>query len=396
MAQQENKQVGLSNNLLRWLYFFLTLVFAVLMIAIMVLQNSEGFTLLGITWNVNNVNPMIDRIKNISSLPGEEIFKTFVVLAVAVYQFAGTIVFLVLFIILLVQLFALLGSSKNRKKVEQRFRRAFRALVGVAVFFFMFDSFIQISGGTVGKSYIFEVALLGGMFFLNTCFYILRKNVVNGFDLGSFIYSIVEFIGVGIALYLIAFGLKEPFMATTIKQVIDMSTKGGQPTMEFFMSLGGATVRLVGFFLALSMIRRVVRFYPNNDKKGVGRSTPFAINGLFGKSIACIVIFVVAGVTLQIAKVYDTIPNALIKDGALLMVVVLAIAICLKISYKINYNEERAKRGLSKEEDSDEEDGDEDNEPAPAPKKEPAPQVEETPAEQPQEEQPAPVEEEAK
>ena len=153
-----------------------------------------------------------------------------------------------------------------------------------------------------------------------------------------------------IALFAIFFGLtREPFFNNMVIAPIMYAASGamGSPNAAFFLTIAAGILKVVGFFLALSQIRRVVAYYPYDDRKNVEDDEAYAIGGLFGKTIAALVLYVAANVIFYVFDGYASIGDVL-TNGVLVLIAVLGIAITLRIARKVDNNQN--KKGEDEEE----------------------------------------------
>lgn len=379
MTKVEKQSKGLPAIALRFIYFAVALaLFALAGITVYYKVNTP-YTVFGIEGSpkgvADYVQGLIDTFKSGSTPSADTILRLIGFLAVNVYELVILIIAAVYVIILIVKLIIYASRNRDKEKLLVAFHRIEQSVVKVIFLFFIFDCFIKVAGGIPSKGFVLELVVLPLILVGNSLHKLLVEEFSGeGFDVQKLIYGLLEMVflvGICAAVY---FGLsKEVFFGDFINEFLSLikSGSGVSPSMEFFLSMGGAIVRLVGYFLALSMLKPLIMYYPFNDKKGYEKASYDCTSSLLGKSIAALVLYLISGFVLYYVGKFESIKDAILA-GPLMLVAIMGAAIALMIAHKAN---KPAKK--DEEENKEEEKPEESSEEAPAEEK-----AEEEPAEE--------------
>lgn len=366
MSKVEKQSKGLPAIALRFIYFAVALALFVLAGIIVYYKVNTPYTVFGIEGSpkgvADYVQGLIDTFKSGSTPQADAILKLVGFLAVNVYELVILIIAAVYVIILIVKLIVYASKNRDKEKLLVAFHRIEQSVVKVIFLFFIFDCFIKVAGGIPSKGFVLELVVLPLILVGNSLHKLLVEEFSGeGFDVQKLIYGLLEMvflIGICAAVY---FGLsKEMFFGDFINQFLSLvkSGTGVAPSMEFFMYMGAAIVRLVGYFLALSMLKPLIMYYPFNDKKGYEKASYDCTSSLLGKSIAALVLYSISGFVLYYVGKFESIKDAIVA-GPLMLAAIMGAAIALMIAHKSN------KPAKSDEEEKEEEKPEESSEEAP-------------------------------
>jgi len=344
MAKVEKETKGLPAVALRFIYFGVALALFVVA-AIVVYQKAQlPFELFGVETSATGITKLVEGFveslkKGMPAEALEDGFKLIFIVGYSVYLVILLIIAAVYAIIIVIKLIIYAVHGKDKDKLFKGFRSLERLSTKVIILFFMFDCFLIVSGSVPHAAFIIEAISLILIFAGNCVYKILAEDVLGRkFDVQNLIYSLVEMLVVAGALLAVYFTVtKEVFFGEFTNDLIYSAShlSGSQPSKEFFIMMGASIVRLVGFFLALSMIKPVLFFYPFNDKKNTAEGAHPATDPLLGKSIACLVLYIVSGVGFVLAEKYSSYAEAF-KGAPLMLVGILGVAISLRIAQKVN------------------------------------------------------------
>lgn len=368
-APKEKKTCkGLSDIALKWTYFGVALVVTILVGVLGALKAIKGLTIYGNSVSVTTLPSFIDDMISYfgsSHIEAPTAINLIFTAFFAAYNVAMLIVLIVFFIMMLVNTIILACKKYDRDELDTKFRKIEKEAVKPFAFFLMFDCFLVVAGGVPSVLFVMEIVVLAVMLFANAAVkYIRDRSHEEKPSTGNLVYACIEAVIVFVALFAIFFGLtREPFFFNTIYEKIMFAANGGfshgGPDASFYLVLVAGVLKTVGFFLALSIIRRVVAYYPYDDRKNVEDAEGYAVGGFFGKSIAALVLYVAANVVLYVADAYTSVGDILTK-GVLILVAVLGVAITLRIAASIN------KKNNKKDDEEEEEEAEVEEEPAPA------------------------------
>jgi hypothetical protein len=371
MSEKQTKG-GLSLTALRLIYLGIGIIFVAAAILLFSIRSSQAVSLFGFEANMTNTKVYSDFVETLKAgfdfnkkgidlkAVISAVFGILFISGITVYELVISIIALVYFIILLITTIVYGVKKKDAKDTEGKFHALERRFAKILTLFLIFDCFIVVCGGTPTKSFMIEIVLVVALFAGNSISNVLRRELASGhkFDVQNFIYSILEMAIVGLTIFAIFMGLtKEHFFYDFYHELVNMVisiTQGAKPQQSTFIFFGATIVKTVGFFLALSMIKRVLSYYPYNDKLGA-EGIP-ATNSLLGKSIACIILYLIAGMMLKSAGYYADIMEVL-KSGVLVLLGVLGVAITLKVAQKLDApkaKEEKAEAPAKAEEPKEE------------------------------------------
>ena len=371
MSKVEKQSKGLPAIALRFIYFAVALALFALAGFIVYYKVNTPYTVFGIEGSpkgvADYVQGFVDTFKSGSTPQADVIIRLLAFLGVNVYELVILIIAAVYVIILIIKLIVYASKNRDKEKLLVAFHRIEQSVVKVLFLFFIFDCFIKVAGGIPSKGFVLELVVLPLILVGNSLHKLLVEEFSGeGFDVQKLIYGLLEMVflvGICAAVY---FGLsKEVFFGDFINQFLSLikSGSGFAPSMEFFIYMGGAIVRLVGYFLALSMLKPLIMYYPFNDKKGYEKASYDCTSSLLGKSIAALVLYLISsGVFYYVGK-FESIKDAIVA-GPLMLAAIMGAAIALMIAHKAN---KPAKN--DKEENKEEEKPEESSEEAPAEEK---------------------------
>jgi hypothetical protein len=343
--KKAKKGFALSKNVLHWIYFGVSLILVVLAGIVLGLKVSKPFTLLGLEASPTSIKDLIDGFIDTVSGGGSvsipDIMSIVIVLGVVVYLIAGVITTVVYFIIMLVKALLLIKKPKDDKSLESSFHEVERKFVAFFAVYLAFDCFILSGGGAPAPSFALEVIMLSLILIGNGVYAALRKQFGRGkkSNVADLIYDLVELVVLYLTLFAICFGLLREKVALElvfnpyIKLIQSMSN--GSPDVGAVTNTSAGILKLVGFFLAISMIGKVAQYYPYDDSKKAAEGEPYAINSLLGKTIAALVLYSIAGIVCFTTGFYESIGDV-VKSGPFLLLMVLGVAICLRVARKVN------------------------------------------------------------
>ena len=351
---------GLSDKALKWIYFGVAVVVTLLVGFLGAMKTLKGIYV-GDIMNTTEPLRIIDLPSYISALidafsSGGGVDPQGAIYAVyfgflSVYELAMVIVLVVFFIIMIVNTIFLGVKKFDRDELDESFRKLEKRAVMPFAFFLMFDCFMVVAARPVTSLFIVEIIFLAVMLFANAAVKEIRmQSKEEKLNVSKLVYDCVEVVIVFIALFAIFFGLtREPFFNNMVIAPIMYAASGamGSPNAAFFLTIAAGILKVVGFFLAISQIRRVVAYYPYDDRKNVEDDEAYAIGGLFGKTIAALVLYVAANVIFYVFDGYASIGDVL-TNGVLVLIAVLGIAITLRIARKVDNNQN--KKGEDEEE----------------------------------------------
>ena len=384
MSNVEKQSKGLPAIALRFIYFAVALALFVVAGITVYYKVNTPYTVFGIEGSpigvADYVQSLIKTFSSGSTPQADAIIRLLGFLAVNVYELVISIIAAVYVIILIVKLIVYASKNRDKEKLLVAFHRIEQLIVKVLFLFFVFDCFIKVAGGIPSKGVVLELVVLPLILVGNSLHKLLVEELSGEkFDVQKLIYGLLEMVflvGICAAVY---FGLsKEVFFGDFMNQFLSLvkSGTGVAPSVEFFMYMGGVIARLVGYFLALSMLKPLIMYYPYNDKKGYEKASYDCTSSLLGKSIAALVLYLVSGFVLYYVGKFESIKDVILA-GPLMLAAVMGAVIALMIAHKAN------KPAKKEEEEKEEEKPEESSEEAPAEEK-----AEETPAEEKAEEKP--------
>ena len=326
-----------SDNVCRWLYFFLTL--GLLALIVVVQMQHSIITVYQWTFDTDGTRAFIENFSTWFSSGMETGIHAMVAMVIVLLTVAGTIIFIVRFIILLINFFSFLKGKQNREKLHFKFRKSLRQVAKVAGFYLLIDFLFLLVGAGKPQSFLFDLAVIIGMFGLSSLNYVLYEtfNREGRFSIVTFIVELVHvavfaFMGVLIYIYMSKFELLSPFMDA----ISAMSSGSGAPSQETILTMAYSGAALVfgilGFIFGTNIITKTAYYFPHND---VGKKIKYGL--VQGKNltsaILVLIFFSLIGVTqfLRGTAIMD-----LIVPVFLIPVVLLAMAICLKVAYAMD------------------------------------------------------------
>ena len=339
-AQEEEpaapaKPHKLSDNACRWIYFGLT---GLLLVVMVILQWSHTIiTVFDWTFDVEGTT---DFIKNLNTW-----FNSGAVMAVhaaaamvmMIFLVAGTIIFTVRFILLLIGFFGFLKSGQERNLLQFKFRRALRQVAKVAGFYLLVDFYYAIIGAGLPKPFVFDLLILILMFAGSGLNYTLYETFNRD---GKFNWKILvpelcyialyTFIGVFACIYLSHLELLNAFIAAA------GNMSGENPDLRPVIYTGVSLIfGLVAAIFGTNLITKTAYYYPHNDSsKKEEKPALLQVKNIVNSVLFLVFMTICGGSQLLNGQFTE------IKDFAIQVVLVpavlLAMAICLRVAYGLD------------------------------------------------------------
>ena len=332
-AQEEHHK--LSNNACRWIYFVLTL--ALLGVMALVQINHSIITVYQWTFDVDGTLAFINGMSSWFSSGVQTGIQAMMAVALLALTLAGTIIFIVRFILLLISFFSFLKLEKNRMRLHFKFRKAMRQVAKVAGFYLLVDFIFIALGAGAPKGMVIDIAVIAAMFGLSSLNYWCYEtfNRHGKFSVSVLILELCNvalyaFMGVMVGIYL----SRNEFLQALIDGINTASASSGSSVDPklFIYPAAALSFGVVGTIFGVNIITKTAYYYPHND---VGRKTKYALvqKKNLVSSILFTVFFAIVAVTkfLGGAQIMD-----LIVPVLLIPVMVLAMSICLKVAYNLD------------------------------------------------------------